>query len=411
MAVKLTPRTVENLKASDKRQQIADTLLPGLALIVQPTGKKSWTVRYRAAGKQRRMLLGDYPAIPLKEAREKAREIQSGVIEGDDPALARRKKRDAPTIATLAEEWLGKHATGLKSFSAINGYMRNDVVPSLGDMKVADIRRRDFIEIIEAKAEKTPRAAAQLLTYSRLLMDYATDRDMIPANPLAGLKPKSIKVAGKRDPLKAVKRGRVLTDDEIAYFWANVEACGMHKLSALALKMILLTGQRPGEVAGMRDNEITGRLWTIPADRRGKTETAHEVYLSDTALSLIDAAKAELGRLQKRRSAPPSGHIFEASPGMPVSNSALWRAVMRHAEALGATDDARWGHWTPHDLRRTMRTRLSALKVAPHVAELVIGHVPQGILAVYDHHDFAEEKQAALEAWDSEIASICKKKD
>jgi integrase len=273
-------------------------------------------------------------------------------------------------------------------------------------MKVSDIRRRDVIEVVEAKAEKTPRAAAQVLLYSRRLLDYATDRDHIPANPLAGLKPSSITVKGRRDPLKANVRGRILDQDEIRDFWNNVEGAGVHRLTALALKMVLVTGQRPGEVAGMREDEIAGRWWTIPAARRGKTDSPHTVYLTDNALQIIAGAKAEINRLTRRRDEPWQGFIFEARPGTPITNAALCRAVDRQHEALGAKICPKWGRWSPHDLRRTMRTGLSACRIRPDIAELTIGHVKTGIVAVYDQHSFDAERQAAWEAWESRLALI-----
>jgi integrase len=280
-----------------------------------------------------------------------------------------------------------------------------------GNMKVTEVRRRDVIELVEAKAEKAPRAAAQVLLYARRLMDYATDRDLIPANPLAGLKPGSIQVKGKRDPLKADVRARILDAGEIRTFWANVEACGVHRLTALALKLVLVTGQRPGEVAGIHENEINGRWWTIPASRRGKTETDQTVFLTDIALQIIAEAKGELDRLSRRRREPPSGHVFEAWPGKPVNNAALARAVERSREALGNRDAETWGHWTPHDLRRTMRTGLSACKVRPDIAELTIGHTKRGIVAVYDQHGFEAERRAAVEAWERRLTAIIDGRD
>jgi integrase len=256
-----------------------------------------------------------------------------------------------------------------------------------------------------------PRQAAIMLVYARKLLDYATDRDFIAANPLAGLKPSSIKVKGKRDPLKPVARGRVLDNSEIKALWDNAETCGIHRLTALALKLVLLTGQRPGEVAGMHECEIVGRKWTIPANRRGKTETSNTVYLTDTALEIIAAARAEIDRLQGRRIKPASGHIFEAAPGSPITNSALWLAVMRYGEALGVKSVEPWGKWSPHDLRRTMRTGLSACRVRPDIAELTIGHTKQGIVAVYDQHSFDVERQAALEAWEKRLLQIVAGKD
>lgn len=378
----------------------------GFGLRVTQAGGRAFILQYTVEGRQRRKTIGDYPTWTLEAARAEARELVQRIAKGDDPLEEKRRRRAEPLVKELAEEWLDKAATGLKSEKAIRGYILNDVVPGIGNMKVTDVRRRDVIELVEAKAEKAPRAAAQVLLYARRLMDYATDRDLIPANPLAGLKPGSIQVKGKRDPLKAVVRARILDRDEIRTFWANVDTCGVHRLTALALKLVLVTGQRPGEVAGMHAGEINGRWWTIPASRRGKTDTDQTVFLTDAALRIIAEAKEERDRLSRRRKEPPSGHVFEAWPGKPVNNAALARAVERRREALGNRDAETWGHWTPHDLRRSMRTGLSACKVRPDIAELTIGHTKRGIVAVYDQHGFEAERRAALEAWDRRLLAI-----
>jgi len=375
----------------------------GFALRITAAGGKAFILRYTVDGRERRKTIGDWPTWSLEAARDEARELARGIAKGADPLEAKRRRREEPTLRDLANDWLDKHATGLASERAIRALILNDLEPEIGHMKISDIRRRDVIEVVEAKAAKAPRSAAQLLLYARRLFDYATDRDHIPANPLAGLKPSSITVAGRRDPLKAKMRGRVLDDEEIRALWQRVEGCGMHRLTALALKLILLTGQRPGEVAGMHQDEIRGRWWTIPAARRGKTATAHDVYLTDTALEIIAAARAEIDRLSRRREVPWAGFIFETGPGQPLTNAALCRAVDRHHTALSAKVDPQWGRWTPHDLRRTMRTGLSALKVRPDIAELTIGHVKKGIVAVYDRHGYDDERKAAMEAWEGRL--------
>lgn len=378
----------------------------GFGLRVTSAGGKAFILRYTIDGRQRLKTIGDWPAWGLDQARIEARDLFQKVQKGDDPLEAKRRRRAEPTVAELAAEWLERHASGLKSESAIRGYVLNDLLPTLGRMKVSDLRRRDVIEVIEAKAASTPRAAAQLLLYARRLLDFAVDRDVIPANPLAGLKPSSITVKGKRDPLRQVARGRILDSDEIRTFWQNVETSGLHRLTALALKLILVTGQRPGEVAGMHENEIDGDVWTIPAERRGKTETSHTVHLTATAKAIIATARSELERLARRRTVPASGHIFEAWPGKPINNAALCRAVDRTATALGAKDAPQWGRWTPHDLRRTMRTGLSACRIRPDIAELAIGHTKRGITAVYDLHGFETERRAALNAWEAHLLAV-----
>lgn len=383
----------------------------GFGLRMSAAGSKVFILRYTVDGRQRLKTIGDWPAWGLEQARIEARRLLQQIQSGSDPLEEKRRRKAEPTIKELAAEWLDRHASGLKSEKAIRSLIGGDLVKALGSRKVSDIRRRHVIEAIESKAETAPRQAGHLLVYARKLLDYAVDRDFIPANPLAGLKPSSITVKGRRDPLRQVARARILDQDEIRTFWEAVETCGLHRLTALALKLVLVTGQRPGEVAGMHLAEIAGTIWTIPAARRGKTDTAHTVHLTKTALGIIAEAKVEVARLADRRTIPASGNIFEAWPGKAVSNAALARAVDRMAEALGAKDVPPWGRWTPHDLRRTMRTGLSACRVRPDIAEMVIGHTKKGIVATYDRHGFEAERRAALEAWEARLLSIVAGKD
>jgi integrase len=378
----------------------------GFAVRITSAGGRAFVIRYTVDGRQRLKTIGDWPAWGLEQARIEARRLVQQIQSGTDPLEEKRRRKAEPTIKELAGDWLTRHASGLKSEKAIRSLIEGDLVKALGARKVSDIRRRHVIEVIEAKAETAPRQAGHLLVYSRKMLDFAVDRDFIPANPLAGLRPSSITVKGKRDPLRQVARARVLDAEELRSFWQAAETCGMHRLTALALKLVLVTGQRPGEVAGMHLSEIAGNVWTIPAARRGKTDTAHDVHLTGTALALIEEAKAEVERLQARRIVKSTGHIFESWPGKPVNNAALARAVERAAAALGAKDVPPWGRWTPHDLRRTMRTGLSACRVRPDIAELVIGHTKQGIVAVYDRHGFDAERKAALEAWEARLLRI-----
>jgi len=375
----------------------------GFGLRITKAGGKAFVLTYTMNGRRRRKTIGDWPTWSLEAARQEARELMLKITAGDDPLDADRRRRDEPLIEDIAADWLEMHASGLKSENAIRGFVQNDILPSIGRIKVSDVRRRDVIELVERKAVTAPRSAAQVLIYARRMFDFATDRDYIPANPLAGLKPSSIKVKGKRNPLKSVARARILDAGEIRGFWSNVESCGLHRLTALALKFVLLTGQRPGEVAGLSSDEISGRVWTIPRDRRGKTQSEHKVFLTDTALEILDAAQEELSRLQKRRKKSWEGFFFEASPGSPVTTAALCRAISRHHTDFEAKRVAPWGRWTPHDLRRTMRTGLSACKVRPDIAELTIGHVKTGIIAVYDQYAFEEECAEALKRWEARL--------
>lgn len=383
----------------------------GFGLRVTAAGGKAFILKYTVDGRERRATIGPWPTWTLEAARAEAHEMLRGIGKGQDPLDERHRRREEPTVAELAAEWLEKYASGLASEKDVRRYVEKDLLPAIGYRKVSDVRRRHIIEVVEAKAVTAPRAASHLLSYARQLFDFAADRDFLPLNPLAGLRPSSITAPGKKSPLKAVRRARILDHQEIYDFWNKVESCGLHKLTALALKLVLVTGQRPGEVAGMHENEIDGLWWTIAASRRGKTENENRVFLTGTAMAIIDAARAEVARLQKRRKEPAVGFIFEARPGSGLDNNSLCRAVARKHEQLGAKEDPQWGRWTPHDLRRTMRTGLSAARIRPDIAELVIGHGKRGVVAIYDQYGFDAERRHAAEAWERRLLEIVAGRD
>ena len=290
-----------------------------------------------------------------------------------------------------------------RSYPDINALLKRYVVPELGSWKITDIRRRHVISLVERITDHAPRQAALVLTYLKQIFAWAEDREIVEANPIATLRPSKVSPT-----LTPRRRGRVLSESEICAFWEKAETCGMHRLTALALKLVLVTGQRPGEVAGMSRKEIDGELWTIPAGRRGKTETDHVVPLTRTALSVVEEAATETTRLGRRHQRT-GDFVFEAKPGSPITPEAIARAVKRYGQSIGNQNDERWGTWTPHDLRRTVRTGLAAIGVDEVTAEAAIGHTRKGIAAVYDVHGYAKEKRVALEAWETKLLGILKR--
>ncbi|MEY6433120.1 tyrosine-type recombinase/integrase [Thioalkalicoccus limnaeus] len=375
----------------------------GFGIRVMASGTKTFVLRYRAkAGQERIQSIGEYPTWSLTAARLEAAKVRASVDTGADPIQERRDERAELTVADLVDRFAKARLEELDSGAEIARYFERDLLPQLGKRKITTIKRRDIIGLIEAKARTAPRAAALLLTYTKLLFSYAEDRELIELSPATGIKPARI---GKA--LKPVRRTRTLDDAEIRAFWTNADTCGIHRLTAIALKLILVTGQRPGEVVGMRWDEIDEQsaTWTIPAARR-KTEEGHTVHLTGTALDLLRQAKAEVQRLSERRRWEPGGYVFEQREGKPATTAGLSRALDRYAERLGAKDHPDWGRWHPHDLRRTCRTRLSEIGIAQEVAERVIGHKQPGLVATYNQHRYHHEIRAALDAWDRRLLAI-----
>lgn len=372
----------------------------GFALRVNANGSCAFVLRYMHAGKDRLLTVGEWPTWSLAAARAQASMYRQRIDAGHDLLEERRGERSEPTVSDVCNQFLAaKRKGGMQSVDDIESLFRLYLLPKVGQKRLKTVRRRDVIALIEPIADQTPRQASMLLAYTKQMFTWAEDRELIEANPVATLRAEKISSA-----LVQRTRARVLDAEEIANFWNTVDGVGIHRLSALALKMILLTGQRPGEVAGMEWAEIQGRTWHIPARRR-KTGTAHTVPLTDTALDLLESARAEAQRLSKRRKTDGSEYVFEARPGKPITPTSLSRAVRRFADALGIKDNEE-GHWRPHDLRRTARTGLAAAGVSETVAEAVIGHTRQGVIGVYDRHGYEGEKRAALEAWERRLLNI-----
>lgn len=377
----------------------------GFGMRITAAGGRAFVLKYAFDGRQRRKTIGAWPTWTLAAARDEAAKLRRRIDEGIDPLQAERQRAADPTVEQAVDLYLEQRIEKLKSAKAIRRYLKEDLCEAVGALKLRDVRRRDIIDAVEDKAAETPTAARHLLAYTKTLFDWCVDREYIELSPAASIRPKSIAPGGRKNTLATVRRRRVLDHDEIPAFWVNVDDC-VRKQTALALKLILVTGQRPGEVAGMDRDEIHGRVWTIPAARRLKTETDHAVPLTDLAEDLIAQAQTELDRLAKRRGFEPSGFIFETKPGQALSVPSLGQAVRRHADALKNADKATWGHWHPHDLRRTARTEIAACGFPAEVAERVIGHVAPGMVDVYDQHRYEAEKREALEAWERRLTTI-----
>ena len=375
----------------------------GFAVKVNASGARSFVLRYTSEGKDRLLAIGQHGTWSLAAARKRAIEYRQEIDSGTDVLVARREKKTEQTLGTLAEEFLATKSDHASAYD-IEGTVRNHLIPRLGERKLGSVRRREVIDLVEKLAESRPRQASKLLGYVKQLFAWAEDRELLEGNPVATLQANRIS-----RKLKPRDRQRVLDTDEIRRFWHSVEQSNIRRLTALALKLILVTGQRPGECAGMRWSEVDGDTWTIPAWRRGKTETTNRLHLTQTALTILVAADAEVRRLSKRRpetSSADSDYVFQTPSGSPLRNNSLSQAVLRHPQQLGVKQHETWGYWRPHDLRRTMRTGLSAVGVNELIAGLVLGHKRKGIDAVYDHHGYEAEKRAALEAWERHLLEI-----
>lgn len=384
----LTDLQIKKLKPKDQRYEKTDG--KGLSIRVKPSGDKSWFFRYQFDGVPRKMLLGDYPGITFEEARKRHAEAMLDVQQGIDPGAKAKEEKDrrksAPTFQDLLDEFWNIELSKSPTAKERKRLVEKDVLPLWKKIKVSNIRRRDAVLILDTVRERAPITANRLQGVLIRMFNFASERDMVDFSPLTGMR------RGKEN-----SRSRVLTDDEIKILWNCLELerkdIDIYCITKLALKTILLTGQRPGEVAGMTWEQIDGEWWIIPAERR-KNKVENRVPILPMLAEIIETARVYSG---------DSRHVFRSSYNQesPVTVRALAHAIQRHSSEMGISE-----RFTPHDLRRTLRTRLAELGISDIVAECVLGHKLQGIMAVYNRHAYDTEKRQALAAWGKRLSEI-----
>lgn len=384
----LTDQKIKKHKPQGTREILWDT--HGLGLRVGAR-KQAWVFRYTFEGRRALLTLGTYPAMSLEAARKEAAVARLSVEHGIDPGTAKktahRERKAAPVIEDAIEEFWGMELQGKKSGKETRRLLRVDVVQAWGRRKVADITRRDIVLLLDNVRGRAPITANRVNSALSRLFNFCCERGIIDSSPCTRIKKP-----------KETPRSRVLTDEELKLVWAALDTdnkiVDIYAVTRLALKMVLFTGQRPGEVCGMQWNEIAEGFWTIPAERM-KGGEAHRVPLTGMAIEVINQARTHSG---------DSPYVFKSpqKDSAPLTPAALSRAVLRHWEEEMGLKAA----FTPHDLRRTFRTRLAELGVSDIIAERVLGHKLQGVLGIYNRHSYDLEKQLALEKWEAKLRLI-----
>jgi integrase len=391
----LNTRTVDALPyAKAGRIDYSDTRVAGLTLRIG-TKSKVWTFRYRFDGKRSRLVIGRAGDVSEANARAKATEYEEMIRQGRNPAIVTAKIQER-TVLWLVGEYINKHAKPNKrSWKEDKRILDRELVPVLGSRLIGDVSRRDLLDIRDAAIERgAPVAANRTLSALSKLFRWAVSEDYMSSSPAYGIK----------KPHKEAPRKRALNEDEIAKVWHALPGLPVTDVMRRIIRLCLLTGQRQGEIAGMRLGEIdlNERVWLVP-EARTKNKQDHLVPLSDAAMVEVTSAIADV---KKFGEAPKDDTpLFAAVKGRPVLNAAVSKAVKRNQDKFGIDP------WTPHDLRRTMITHFSRLGISRSVASYVVNHGKNegGVTGrIYDQWEFLPEKRRALNAWASEVMRIIK---
>jgi integrase len=361
----LTDQAIRRLKPTTRDYWRADSESDGtvnnLYLRVRVNGAKVWHVRRMKDGSLLNRRLGSWPAMSLKSARQTARNVLSGAIEGD------------ASLKSVADEWYSRRIEhDYKRPKQIRQYL-DRISPALLVQPIHTIERLTVARFLQRYAEdRGPVGANRLLAILKQLFGYAAKVGYLPENILAPLTRDEV---GGQEPARA----RVLTDDEIRTLWTAKSG------NVPLLKFLLLTAQRIGEAQLAEWKDIDGDVWRIPAEH-SKNGKAHWVTISPQARAILEARKDDDGR------------IFGNTTN---TNVQAWLRRWQKADANA---------WTPHDLRRTAATRMNDLGVAPHVVEKILNHSLQGVMAVYNKAEYADERANAMRLWGVEVARIVRKR-
>jgi integrase len=411
----LTDRSLKAMKPGPEGlpYDVRDSEVRGLAVRVMGSGQRTFVLiaRYPGSENPTRRRLGDYPSIGLDEARERARQWRTLIKLGVDPALAEERERAANlrrqenTFAAVAEAWFRDKLPGERKGREVERDVRKVFMAAWDSRPITDITDLDILSVINAKKRTAPAQARNLLGHAKRLFSWAIDQRVygLTTSPCDSLKP--TKIIGEK-----TSGERILSEDELFALW---RAAGRLPYPAgPAYRLLMLTALRLNEAADASWSEfdMAKRLWTVPSARmKGKNGKArpHAVPLTDDVLAILK----ELPRFKR------GDCLFSTTFGV----SPVWMSdkvkkridgrMLRTLRAMARQRGEDPGKvmllaWTNHDIRRTVRSNLSRLKISEEVREAVLAHTRPGIKGTYDLYDYFDEKREALTLWTARLRTI-----
>ena len=395
-----TDKQVRAFKAEEAVYEHAVKDGMGLRLRVSPTGRKVWRYRYRnrTTGALEVVTLGEYPRMGLAEARaevERQRAIANEHGSARDYHKAERTEkhralaakvvtdeRAGYTVEKMVGQYLDEASVGLKSWHEVDRALRKYVVAEIGATPAHEVTRKDVIALLDKLSKRGKRVQAnRVLAYFRRCCNWAIGKDKLSANPCAMI---------ERHAEQA--KERYLSDAEIARFLTNLPDSGIDDTIADVYRMILLTGVRPGEAAGIALADIDSDAGAIrlPDTKAGRP---HVVPLSTEARAIIDRRKSEEAKWLFPMASDPKKHIRPDALPEPLREALQGLGIMRT---------------TPHDLRRTFGTGLARLGAPRLLLSLALNHAVQGVTSVYDRHGYEKELRQWFDAWGKHVDGLVK---
>ncbi|MEL0642214.1 tyrosine-type recombinase/integrase [Pseudoalteromonas aliena] len=399
-------------------KRINDTKLSGFHARVGKTQndkkrKIALYLNYRFGGikgKQRNYHLGYFGECDLKDVRKEVESLKGRVALGEDVyetkqlSLKQQFIEDtSPTVEELAQEFIERDIkVNRKDVDPVMRMFKKDILPFIGNYKLKEITRRDVLNKVldPIKDRGSNTQANKTLSILKQMFDFGVERDLMQGNPVSTVKKKSVGGLEK-------SRTRALEFEEVIQVFERLPKLGISQQVIYALKCITLTGCRPIEVTGAQWQEFDfdKMIWTIPAERVKQNkdgERTHKVPITQNMVILLDELRAAFGYLNSKY-VFPSTTTNKSGPGeQPIDRHSLSRSISRKLEQLGVPK------FVPHDLRRTVATRLGDTDIGtdPIVVEKILNHQLQGMQKVYNLQEYMEKRTIALESWSRRLKRV-----
>ncbi len=385
-----------------------DDSLPGFGLRVTPDGEKTFCIKYRIAGRQRRFSLGRLSKVSLASAREMARDAFELIRKGIDPAIAKRDaeramleqerkvredeqqrlEHERNTFGRLSHDYLEQYAKPRKrSWKTDKWYIEKVLDPRFGDKPVAEIKRRDVRELLDGLVAKgTEIKANRVLACARKIFNWGISKDRVESNPCHGIS----------RPGAEHERDRVFSEDELKAVWSALDKEKV--IMAATFRLRLLTAQRGAEVHSMRWGDIDGEWWTIPAEF-AKNGLSHRVPLSPQAMRVLEQVRKITDKQDEKAERQRSEWVFPN----PIRREDHIYECQKLAQRVRKDSKV---DFRAHDFRRTAASMMAAMGIPRLVVSKILNHIEPGVTKVYDRYGYDKEKQEALMAWGARLGRI-----
>jgi integrase len=373
----------------------------GLSVRVSQKGRITFQLRYRHARAAKRLDLGSYPLMSLKDARAEAQRLKGRLEQGHDPKTVRLLEKQAilkaDTVEELFRQWHEAYCSkNKKGHHDILRSFELHVFPKIGRLPADQVTLHEWLDLLEKQAEMRPGIAERILINAKQMLKWAVRRRLIGANPLAGIN------AREDLRIRKVPGSRTLSHDEIARLWRAIDGSRIVAKNKLFLKLCLVYGCRNGELrlAEKSHFDFERGVWTVPPENHKLGHASGKPLLRP----IIPATEVLL-----REAIALSGegrYVFTNNGSdAPMGTSAPLALPYNVMQWLRRHERYEMEHWSVHDLRRTARTNFSSL-TEPHIAEIMLGHKMPGAWRVYDHYDYLPEQAKAYAAWAERLAAF-----